>query len=101
MDSDRHEDSGEMYSPDDHGEYTLTDEALQFSVQGISDTLAEVGGEMEETPMEEYAMMLEVTMANHPGQPHPPAFSWNAGMVIHPCGGSFLSVDLMLRSLHH
>ena len=28
-------------------------------------------------------MMLEVTMADHPGQPHPSTFSWNAGMVMH------------------
>ena len=28
-------------------------------------------------------MMLEVTMADHPGRPHPPAFSWNGGMVMH------------------
>ena len=33
MDSDRHEDSGEMYSPDDLGEYTLLDGAPRFSVQ--------------------------------------------------------------------
>ena len=63
MDSDKHKDSGEMYSPDDHGEYTLMDEAPQFSMQGLSDTLVEVRGETEDTPTEEYTMMLEVTMA--------------------------------------
>ena len=33
--------------------------------------------------MEEYALTLEVTMADHPGRPHPPTFSWNAVMVMH------------------
>ena len=45
MDSDRCEDSGEMYSPDDQGEYTLLDGTPQFSVQGLSDALADVGKE--------------------------------------------------------
>ena len=33
--------------------------------------------------MEEYALRLEVTMADRPGQPRPPTFSWNMGMVMH------------------
>ena len=94
MDSDRHEDSGKMYFPDDQGEYMSLDEAPQFSVQGLSDTLADVGEGMDENPAEEYAMMLEVTMADCPGQPHPPVFSWNAGMVMH-----VLKSDPVLREL--
>ena len=43
MDPDRHEDSGEMYSPDDQGEYTPLDEAHCFSLQGLFDALADVG----------------------------------------------------------
>ena len=78
MDPNRCKDSGEMYSPDDQGEYTSLDEAPQFSMQGLSDVLVDVEEEMGEIPAEEYAMMLKVTMADHPGQPHPPAFSWNA-----------------------
>ena len=74
----------------------LMDEAPQFSMQGLSDVLAEVGGEMEDTPMEEYAMMLEVTMANHPGWPRPPSFSWNVGMVMH-----VLKSNPVLRELEH
>ena len=35
-------------------------------------------------------------MADHPGQPHPPAFSWNAGMVMH-----ILKRDLVLQELEH
>ena len=35
-------------------------------------------------------------MADHPGHPHPPAFSWNAGMVLH-----VLKSDPTLRDLKH
>ena len=42
MDPDRHEDLGEMYSPDDQGEYTSLDETPQFSLQGLSDALVDV-----------------------------------------------------------
>ena len=92
MDPDRREDSGEMYSPDDQGEYTSLDEAPQFSVQGLSNVLVDV----EEGTVEEYAMMLEVMMADRPGRPHAPAFSWNAGMVMH-----VLKNDPVLRELEH
>ena len=46
--------------------------------------------------MEEYALMLEVTMADRPGRPCPPAFSWNAGMVMH-----ILKSDPVLWELEH
>ena len=65
-------------------------------MQGLSDTLADVGEGVNETPVEEYAMMLEVMMADHPGRPHPPTFSWNAGMVMH-----VLKSDPVLRELEH
>ena len=96
MDSDRHEDSGEMYSPDEQGEYMPLDGAPRFSMQGLSDALADVREGITELPVEEYAMMLEVTMANFPGRPHPPAFSWNAGMVMH-----VLKTNLVLRELEY
>ena len=83
MDSDRHEDSGEMYSPDEQGEYMLLDGTPRFSMQGLSDALADVGERINGPPAEEYTMMLEVMMADHPGWPHPPVFSWNAGIVMH------------------
>ena len=82
MDSERCEDLGEMYSPDNQGEYTLLDGTPQFSVQGLSDALADVGEGIDETPAEEYAMMLEVMMADHPDWLHPPAFSWNGNACI-------------------
>ena len=41
---------------------------------------------------EEYALLLEVTMADQPRHPHPcpPVFSWNTGMCCptHPEGRS-------------
>ena len=96
MDSDRCKDSGEMYSPDEQREYMLLDGTLRFSMQGLSDALADVGKGINKPPAEEYTMMLEVTMADRPGQPCPPMFSWNAGMVMH-----ILKSDLVLRELEH
>ena len=49
-----------------------------------------------EISVEEYALMLEVTMADHPGRPRPPAFSWNVGMVMH-----VLKSDPVLWELEH
>ena len=96
MDSDRCEDSGEMYSPDEQGEYMPLNGAPRFSMQGLSDALADVGEGITEPPAEEYAMMLEVMMADRPGWLHPPTFSWNAGMVMH-----VLKSDPILRELEH
>ena len=96
MDPDRREDSGEMYSPDDQGEYTSLDETPRFSLQGLSNTLVDVGKETGKTSMEEYALMLEVMMADCLGRPHPPAFLWNAGMVTH-----ILKSNPVLQELEH
>ena len=65
-------------------------------MQGLSDVLADVGEGIIKTPAEEYSMMLEVMMADCPGQPHPLVFSWNAGMVMH-----VLKSDPVLRELEH
>ena len=92
MDPDRHEDLGEMYSPDDQGEYTSLDEAPCFSLQGLAD----IGEGMGETSAGEYGLMLEVTMADCPGQLRPPTFSWNPGMVMH-----ILKSDPVLQELEH
>ena len=96
MDPDRCEDLGEMYSPDDQGEYTPLDEAPCFSLQGLSNTLPDIRERTGETSAEEYALMLEVTMADRLGRPHPPAFSWNVEMVMH-----ILKSDLVLQELEH
>ena len=65
-------------------------------MQGLFDVLADAGEGIVETPAEKYAMMLEVMMADHPGWPHPLAFSWNVGMVMH-----ILKSDPVLRELEH
>ena len=41
-------------------------------------------------------MMLEVTMTDCPGWPHPSTFSWKVGMVMH-----ILKNDPVLRELEH
>ena len=46
--------------------------------------------------MDEYIIQLEVMMADRPNRPRPPAFSWNAGMVLH-----VLKSDPALRELEH
>ena len=96
MDCNRYEDSGEMYSPDEQGQYIPLNGALRFSMQGLSNTLADVGEGITEPPAEEYAMMLEVMTADQPGWPCPPAFSWNVGMVMH-----ILKSNPVLRKLEH
>ena len=85
-----------MYSPDKQEKYVPLDGAPRFSMQGLSDTLADVREGITEPPAEEYTMMLEVTMADHPGWPHPLVFSWNTGMVMH-----ILKNDPVLRELVH
>ena len=65
-------------------------------MQGLSNALVGVGEGIDETPAEEYAMMLEVVMADHPGWPHPPTFSWNVEMVM-----QVLKSDPVLRELEH
>ena len=65
-------------------------------MQGLSDVLADVGEGTDENPAEEYAMILEVTMADRHGWPLPPVFSWNVGMVMH-----VLKSNPVLRELEH
>ena len=42
MDSYRHQDSEEMYSPDEQGEYVPLNGAPRFSMQGLPNALADV-----------------------------------------------------------
>ena len=78
MDSHRGEESGEMYSPDEQGEYTQADGTKAFTVQGLTDTLSGLESEdtVVEPPEEELILQLEVMMADCLGHPRPPAFSW-------------------------
>ena len=98
MDSHHGEESGEMYSPNEQGEYTPADGAQVFTVQGLTDVLP--GLELEDTavkpPEEELILQLEATMADCPGHARPPAFLWNAGMVMH-----VLKNDPALRDLEY
>ena len=59
------EHAGEMYSPDNQGEYVPEVGVQNFSVQGLPDTLTSLESEVTvvQLPAEEYALLLEVTMA--------------------------------------
>ena len=52
MDSNRCEDSGEMFSPDEQGEYVPLDGTPRFSMQGLSDTLADVKEGITDPPQQ-------------------------------------------------
>ena len=60
------EDSGEMYSPDDQGEYVPELGTQNFSSQGLLDALTSLESEVTvvQPPAEEYPLLLEVTMAD-------------------------------------
>ena len=58
MDPNRRKDLREMYSPDDQGEYMPLDEVPHFSLQGLSNALADVREGTGKTSVEEYALML-------------------------------------------
>ena len=101
MEPNKGEESGEMYSPDDQGEYGTDVGASSFTVQGLSDALTILDTGVTEVtevafPAGEFTLQLEVTMANHPGHPCPTAFSWNMGMVMH-----VLKSDPTLLGLKH
>ena len=71
MEHDREEESGEMYSPNESGEYTSRSDAPNFTVQGLRDALNEAEVTVTEpSPLtEEFIIQLEVTMVDHPGRP--------------------------------
>ena len=98
MELNKGNESGKMYSPDDQGEYVPKSGMQNFSVQGLSDALTSLESKvtMVQPPAEEYALLLEVTMADCPGCPCLPTFSWNLGMVLH-----ILKDDPTLRDLEH
>ena len=98
MESNKSEESGEMYSSDEQGEYVPEVGTLSFSVQGLSDALTALETEVTEVQLTsvEFALQLEVTMADNLEHPYPPTFSWNAGMMMH-----MLKSDPTLRDLEH
>ena len=85
MECDREEELGEMYSPNESGEYTPRGDTQNFTVQGLRDALNEVESTVTEPESlaEEFIIQLDVTMADRPGRPWPPAYSWNGGLVCH------------------
>ena len=66
MEPDREEESGEMYSPNESGEYTLCSDMPNFTVRGLQDALKETEATVTEpSPLaEEFIIQLEVTMAD-------------------------------------
>ena len=98
MEREREEESGEMYSPNESGEYTPRGDAPNFTMQGLRDALTKAESAVTEPPhpTDEFIIQLEVTMADRPGRPCPPAFSWNGGMVQHVLKG-----NPALRDLEH
>ena len=98
MEREGQEESGEMFSPNESAEYTLHNDTARFTVQGLRDALTAPECTVTEPPcpMDEYIIQLEVTMVEQPSRPHPPAFSWNAGMALH-----VLKSDPALRELEH
>ena len=92
------EESGEVSSPNESGEYMLPDDTVSFTVQDLRDALTGTESTVMEPPcpMDEYIIQLEVMMVDWPGRLHPPAFSWNGGMVLH-----VLKSDMALRELEH
>ena len=98
MECEREEESGEMYSPSESGEYMPHGDALNFTVQGLWDALTEAESAVTEPPRpaDEFIIQLEVTMADRPGRPQPPAYLWNGGLVRHVLKG-----NPALRDLEH
>ena len=97
MEPNKSKESVEMYSLDNQGEYVPEVDAPSFSIQGLSDALTALETVTEvKPPSEEFALLFEVMMADYPGHLHPPAFSWNMGMILH-----VLKSDPTLRDLKH
>ena len=66
MEHDGEVESGEMFSPNESGEYTPHDDAVRFTVQGLSNALTAAESTVTE-PLcsgDEYIIQLEVTMAD-------------------------------------
>ena len=98
MECEEKEESGEMFSPNEPGEYMQHDDIARFTVQGLRDALTAAESTLTGPPhpMDEYIIQLEVMMADWPSRLHPPSFSWNAGMILH-----VLKSDPALRELEH
>ena len=98
MECEREEESGDMSSPNESGEYTPCRDAPNFAVQGLRDALTEAESAMTGPPhpADEFIIQLELTMTDQPGRLCPPAYSWNGGMVQ-----PMLKGNPALRDLEH
>ena len=69
MECEREEESWEMFSSNESGEYTPHNNAASFTVQGLRDTLTAAESTVTEQPcpMDEFIIQLEVTMVDQPG----------------------------------
>ena len=88
-----------MYLPDNQVEYMPESGMQNCSFQGLSNALTSLESEVTWSsppppPAKEYTLLLEVTMADRPGCLCPPAFSWNASMVLHILKGDPALTDL-------
>ena len=69
MEHEREEESGEMFSPNESGEYMPRSDAVSFTVQGLRDALTAAKSTVTEPPcpMDEFIIQLEVMMVDRPG----------------------------------
>ena len=93
MEREGEEESGDMFSPNESGEYTPHDDVASFTVQGLRDAFTAAESTLTEPPcpMDEYIIQLEVN-----GLAQKTTSTWNGGMVLH-----VLKSDLALRELEH
>ena len=68
MECEGEEESGEMFSPNESGEYMPPKDVVSFTVQGLRDALTVAESMVTEPlhPMDEYIIQLEVVMADWP-----------------------------------
>ena len=75
MESSKGEESGEMYSPNEQGEYTpkvaTPKGVLCFSIQGLMDALTTEILDVQLLPPVKFTLQLKVMMADCPGHPCP------------------------------
>ena len=69
MEHDGEEDSGEMLSPNEVGEYMPCEDTGHFTAQGLWDALTAMESLVEEqmSPIEEFALLLQVMVADRLG----------------------------------
>ena len=66
MEHEREEELGEMFSPNESGEYTPRGDAVSFTVQGLRDALTAAESTVTEPPhpTDEFIIQLELMMVD-------------------------------------